>query len=359
MKVKTNFKEMYLVDKFLYNKISNSSQTFNNLSSKFNVINRVPPPNESPSHPESSSKEDNISIKRDDSDEPTNRIESKQIANVENQEQGNGNNIHPPNNVHDHVHTKAERTYPNQIEQMEIDNPPQQLTHPPNIVHNKAERTYPNQIEQMQLTHPLNNVHDLMPNTHHTKDGRMNNVTHSPSQVSNMDFDISPPNHLPNQCEQTQPPSTLQITFPPSRGSREQGVSSLQLKGIKPLENVRGTEALPQSDMIQPQINLQSPDNECMECVERTPRTYEKYIENGAIPKTKKKYATIYTCTLCNTNFKMKKKLERHIKNMHDAYSQKEKGKKRKNENEHDVRKRVKKNYNQYFEKNYNQDLEN
>ena len=44
---------------------------------------------------------------------------------------------------------------------------------------------------------------------------------------------------------------------------------------------------------------------------------------------------------------------------MHDAYSQKEKGEKRKNENEHDVRKRVKKNYNQYFEKNYNQNLEN
>ena len=67
MKVETNFKEMYLVDKFLYNKILNSSQTFNNLSSKFNVINKVPPTNVL-SHPNSSSKEDNISMKRDDSD---------------------------------------------------------------------------------------------------------------------------------------------------------------------------------------------------------------------------------------------------------------------------------------------------
>ena len=57
---------------------------------------------------------------------------------------------------------------------------------------------------------------------------------------------------------------------------------------------------------------------------------------------------------------KQKKRLERHMKNMHDAYfHQKVKGKKTKDENEHDVRKRVKKNYNQYFEKNYNQDLEN
>ena len=95
---------MYLVDKFL----CNSSQTINNLSSKFSIINWVPPKkiiNESPSHPDSSSKEDNISIKRDDSDEknfsPTNQIEPKQIDNVEKQEQGNGNNTHPPNNVHD------------------------------------------------------------------------------------------------------------------------------------------------------------------------------------------------------------------------------------------------------------------
>ena len=76
---------------------------------------------------------------------------------------------------------------------------------------------------------------------------------------------------------------------------------------VCPLEN--GVEALPPSDMIQPQINyeFQSPDNECLECVENTQITYEKYIENGAIPKTKKKYATIYTCTLCNTDFKGKK----------------------------------------------------
>ena len=73
MKVKTNFKEMYLVDKFLQNKILKSSQTFNNLSSKFNIINRVPPSNDSLSHPGSSSKEDNTSIKRDDSDERTNQ----------------------------------------------------------------------------------------------------------------------------------------------------------------------------------------------------------------------------------------------------------------------------------------------
>ena len=57
-----------------------------------------------------------------------------------------------------------------------------------------------------------------------------------------MDINISPPNHLPIQGVQTHPSSTLQIPFLPSRGSREKGVPSLQLSGIKPLENVRGAD---------------------------------------------------------------------------------------------------------------------
>ena len=37
MKVKTNFKAMHLVDNFLYNRISSSSQIFNNLSTNVKV----------------------------------------------------------------------------------------------------------------------------------------------------------------------------------------------------------------------------------------------------------------------------------------------------------------------------------
>ena len=90
-------------------------------------------------------KKDNTSIKRDDSDKRTNqKKKTNQIDNVENQEQGNGNNTHPLNNVNDHVYTSNERTYLNQIEPMQIDNPQQQLTHPTNNVHTIADRTYPN-----------------------------------------------------------------------------------------------------------------------------------------------------------------------------------------------------------------------
>ena len=88
-------------------KIVNSSQTFNNSSSKFNIINKLPPqPNESGSHPDSSSIP--TSTKRNEYD--------AQIINVEKQEQGKGS-LNP-----DHDHAKAENTFhspqTNQIEQM-------------------------------------------------------------------------------------------------------------------------------------------------------------------------------------------------------------------------------------------------
>ena len=106
-----------------------------------------------------------------------------------------------------------------------------------------------------------------------------------------MDIDIFPPNHLPNQ---EHPPSTL-----PLRGISAS--CSFQQRVVAPL-----THAPPRGDLPPPtpQINSQSPDK--CECA--TPIDYERYIENGAIPRTKKTYATIYTCTLCNTDFKTKKK---------------------------------------------------
>ena len=38
----------------------------------------------------------------------------------------------------------------------------------------------------------------------------------------------------------------------------------------------------------------------------------------------------VFTCTLCETNFDTKKSLQRHMKNIHEAFEQVEKGIKRK-----------------------------
>jgi hypothetical protein len=51
----------------------------------------------------------------------------------------------------------------------------------------------------------------------------------------------------------------------------------------------------------------------------------------------------IYTCTLCQTDFNTRITLERHNRNMHDAYSQTEKGVKRKNQFKTPPRKRTSK----------------
>ena len=48
---------------------------------------------------------------------------------------------------------------------------------------------------------------------------------------------------------------------------------------------------------------------------------YQSYFNDRVLVK--------YSCLLCNTDFSTQKALERHMKNIHDAYQQKEKGKKR------------------------------
>ena len=75
-------------------------------------------------------------------------------------------------------------------------------------------------------------------------------------------------------------------------------------------------------------------EDECEDCTEDSTVTkYVKYNEPGivALPSARGlPNNVLFTCTLCNTNFKTQKALERHVKNLHEAFSQKETGAKRK-----------------------------
>jgi uncharacterized C2H2 Zn-finger protein len=75
-------------------------------------------------------------------------------------------------------------------------------------------------------------------------------------------------------------------------------------------------------------------DDECEDCADDSTVTkYVKYNEPGivALPSAQGlPNNVLFTCTLCNTNFKTQKALQRHMKNQHDAFDQKEKGAKRK-----------------------------
>ena len=75
-------------------------------------------------------------------------------------------------------------------------------------------------------------------------------------------------------------------------------------------------------------------EDECTDCSEDyTVTKYVKYNEPGivALPSVRGvPNNVLFTCTLCNTNFKTQKTLQRHMKNQHDAFDQQEKGAKRK-----------------------------
>lgn len=75
-------------------------------------------------------------------------------------------------------------------------------------------------------------------------------------------------------------------------------------------------------------------EDECKECSDDSTITkYVKYNEPGivALPSVQGLPDNIlFTCTLCNTDFNTQRALQRHMKNQHDAFDQKEKGAKRK-----------------------------
>lgn len=86
---------------------------------------------------------------------------------------------------------------------------------------------------------------------------------------------------------------------------------------------------------LPPVTTVAQPDeDECDECADNpTSIKYVKYNDPGivALPSvTGLPNNVLFTCILCNTNFKTQKTLQRHMKNLHDAFDQKEKGAKRK-----------------------------
>ena len=81
-----------------------------------------------------------------------------------------------------------------------------------------------------------------------------------------------------------------------------------------------------------------TPPSDCEEC---SVTTYKKY--DVSLPfKTGLPDNVIFTCTICQSNFGSKKKLQRHMKNIHDAFNQVEKGIKRKSKQDKISPKKIK-----------------
>lgn len=118
--------------------------------------------------------------------------------------------------------------------------------------------------------------------------------------------------------------------------------SSLQPQEVLPQAMVQyqppsPRHAVPEIEMIQspsPQLALPPPitqqllPHQSQLPIPSTPSASHPHQPSDNKYKNYYEYSK-FICTLCNTDFGTQKKLQRHMKNIHDAYEQKKKGKKR------------------------------
>ena len=153
-------------------------------------------------------------------------------------------------------------------------------------------------------------------------------------QPQHMDaIEYSSPLALP----QPKPMNTIQH-FTPRTLSQQQPSINPQINHLPPsqthpqlMDTSTNTETPQLMDYSVNQQNsasaLPAPEeDDCKECAVTKYRKYDVSLPySRGLPEN-----SVFTCTLCETNFSTKKSLQRHMKNMHDAYNQVEKGIKRK-----------------------------
>ena len=102
--------------------------------------------------------------------------------------------------------------------------------------------------------------------------------------------------------------------------------------------NDNSSKALPPPKPPSKALPSPTPPSDCEEC---SVTTYKKYDVSlpfvTGLPEN-----VIFSCTLCQTNFGTKKKLQRHMENIHDAFNQVEKGIKRKTKQDKTSAKKLK-----------------
>ena len=170
---------------------------------------------------------------------------------------------------------------------------------------------YPNMIQNIPLQHQVNSQQLAIPQASGplTSYSRPMDTTPAPEQLELMDFITNKPIEY-----QSQVPTSALLSQPMDSSETILALSP-------PVPTTTRALALPVED-------------ECENCSEDyTVTKYVKYNEPGivALPSVQGvPNNVLFTCTLCNTNFKTQKTLQRHMKNQHDAFDQQEKGAKRK-----------------------------
>ena len=137
-----------------------------------------------------------------------------------------------------------------------------------------------------------------------------------------MDYSVNPQN---NYTPQTQPQlmdhssNTQTLSYP----ALPQPQSQPQL-----MDHSSNTQAQLMDYSVNPQNSaLPAPvEDDCTECAVTKYKKYDVDLPSAqGLPEH-----SVFVCTLCQSNFSTKKSLKRHMKNIHDAFNQVEKGIKRK-----------------------------
>ena len=192
----------------------------------------------------------------------------------------------------------------------------------------------------------------MLPTIHHESGNSHPMDTLPPQeQAELMDFNTNKaivynPSHHGNM-QQIAIPSESRYSLPMNTSPTAEQLELMDFNTTKTLEynaQPETTLALPPSDQLNitnkpieyqaSALALPPPVDECVDCTDKSAITkYVKYNEPGivALPSVQGlPNSVLFTCTLCNTNFKSQTTLQRHMKNLHDAFNQKEKGSKRK-----------------------------
>jgi uncharacterized C2H2 Zn-finger protein len=167
----------------------------------------------------------------------------------------------------------------------------------PNMIQNESHQENAQQLAIPQASGPL------------TSYSRPMDTTPAPEQLELMDFITNKPIEY-----QSQVPTSALLS--------------------QPMDSSETVLALPPPAATATRALALPVEDECENCSEDyTVTKYVKYNEPGivALPSVQGvPNNVLFTCTLCNTNFKTQKTLQRHMKNQHDAFDQQEKGAKRK-----------------------------
>ena len=180
---------------------------------------------------------------------------------------------------------------------------------------------YPNMIQNIPLQHQVNSQQLAIPQASGplTSYSYPMDTSPAPEQLELMDFNTNKP--IEYQVTSAQPMDLSETLLPQPMDSSE------TILAVPPPPSLAIKQ--PSSRALAPPVK-----DECEDCAEDyTVTKYVKYNEPGivALPSVLGlPNNVLFTCTLCNTNFKTQKTLQRHIKNQHDAFDQQEKGAKRK-----------------------------